>query len=595
MLHFSWLSALYSHITYLSSKLGRNDFFLVGGCIRDVLLGLSENPKDIDLTLAGEPKSIYNAINKTELSHFMTEKFGTMTLIPKDKKLDGVQYEITPLRTEWWYNDYRHPGEIQWSKNILDDAKRRDFTINCLYYFSVAMTPLLTKSFANKEAKKYSDELLLKQLKNEWIAYIASENLIVVQKHELIAQFWVDGVFDVHAFVAYSDFIKEGFVSENSIHKNKTLQFIIDPYEGIHDLINRKLKAVGNPDDRFNEDALRIIRAVRFVNVVNEKLLQQGKEVKSSKAKGSKKSSTTNDKIKTFDFDGATRLGLKKNFFLLQFVAKERVKEEIIKAFKYGNPFGFVALLDELNLLKFLFPALYANKGINQPVRYHPFDVYAHTLLTLKSLQEINTDYLTRFGMLYHDVGKADQYYMHELPLDREEVRKIFGSWLNHHTSGMDHVKKDFGALWFSTKEIDTIAWYVQNHSKPGEILMAPADKREKKLRDMLSEAGYEKVKNVLDITIGDRYGQMNPLQNSSDISDVEILKTILDRLNTQEGQFTMQQLKINGNDLMKDLKLKPGKQLGELLEKAFVWVRDDIKARNTKAKILAYVKKIMK
>lgn len=124
---------------------------------------------------------------------------------------------------------------------------------------------------------------------------------------------------------------------------------------------------------------------------------------------------------------------------------------------------------------------------------------------------------------------------------------------------------------------------------------MAPADKREKKLRDMLSEAGYEKVKNVLDITIGDRYGQMNPLQNSSDISDVEILKTILDRLNTQEGQFTMQQLKINGNDLMKDLKLKPGKQLGELLEKAFVWVRDDIKARNTKAKILAYVKKIMK
>lgn len=132
---------------------------------------------------------------------------------------------------------------------------------------------------------------------------------------------------------------------------------------------------------------------------------------------------------------------------MLQFVAKERIKEEICKAFKHGNPFGFVALLDELNLLKFLFPALYANKNINQPVRYHPFDVFAHTLLTLKSLQEINTDYLTRFGMLYHDVGKADQYYMHELPLDREEVRKIFGSWLNHHTSGMDHVKKDFGAL----------------------------------------------------------------------------------------------------------------------------------------------------
>lgn len=581
MLLFQWLSSLTSHSQYLSSKLGRTDFFLVGGCVRDVLLWLTDNPTDVDLTLAGEPKSIYNAIDKTDLSHFMTEKFGTMTLIPKDKKMHGVQYEITPLRTEWWYDDYRHPWEIQWSKNILDDAKRRDFTINCLYHFSLNTSTLLDKALANKEGATYSDEALLKQLKKEWIAYIASANLIVIQKHELIAQFWVDGVFDMHAFVAYSDFIKEGFVVWNTTKQldHSVLQFIIDPYEGINDLINRKLRAVGDPDDRFNEDALRIIRAVRFVNVVNQKLSNQ--EVKG--------------KIKTFDFDWTTRIALKKNFFLLQFVAKERIKEEICKAFKHGNPFGFVALLDELNLLKFIFPALYANKGVDQPVRYHPFDVYAHTLLTLKHLQEINTDYLTRFGMLYHDVGKADQYYMHELPLDRDEVRKVFGTWLNHHVSGVDHVKKDFGALGFSNKEIETIARYVQNHSKPGEILMASEDKREKKLRDMLSESGYERVKNVLDITIGDRKWQMNPLQNSADISDVEILKTMLDKLNTEEWQFTTKQLKINGNELMRELKLKPGKQLGALLDQAFVWVRDDIKKRNTKKEILAYVKKQLK
>jgi len=579
MLHFSWLSPLLKHSEYLASKLGNVNFFLVGGCVRDILLWLTNDPKDIDLTLAGEPKSIYNAIDKADISHFMTEKFGTMTLIPKDAKMDGIQYEITPLRTEWWYDDYRHPGEIQWSKNILDDAKRRDFTINCLYHFSVAMTPLLTKSLADKEEKEYSDEFLLKQLKNEWIAYDADNNVIVVQKHTLIAQFWVDGVFDMHAFIAYSDFIKQWFVHGNKIKKHKTLQFIIDPYEWIQDLINKKLKAVGNPDDRFNEDALRIIRAVRFVNVVNQKLLNQ----------------STKEKTRTFDYDGTTRMALKKNFFLLQFVAKERIKEEICKAFKEWNPFGFIAILDELNLLKFLFPALYAIKWVNQPVRYHPFDVYAHTLLTLKSLQEINTDYLTRFGMLYHDVGKVDQYYMHELPLDRDEVRKIFGTWLNHHTSGMDHVKKDFGALGFSSKEIETIAWYVQNHSKPGEVLMANEDKREKKLRDMLSEAGYERVKNVLDITIGDRKWQMNPLQNSADISDVDILKEMLERLNTEEGQFTTKQLKIDGKVLMKELKLKPGKQLGELINQAFVWVRDDIKKRNSKKEILAYVKKWLK
>ncbi len=103
--------------------------------------------------------------------------------------------------------------------------------------------------------------------------------------------------------------------------------------------------------------------------------------------------------------------------------------------------------MDELNLLKFLFPALHANKYVDQPIRYHPFDVFAHTLLTLKSLQELNDDYLVRFGMLYHDVGKVDQYYTHTLPLDREEIRKTFGTWLNHVNSGVDHVAKDFGAL----------------------------------------------------------------------------------------------------------------------------------------------------
>ncbi len=96
-------------------------------------------------------------------------------------------------------------------------------------------------------------------------------------------------------------------------------------------------------------------------------------------------------------------------------------------------------------------------------------------------------------------------------------------------------------------------------------------------------------------MTIADRRGQMNPLQNSADISDVESLIVMLDRLNTEEGQFTMKELKFNGKDLMKELNMTPGPQMGELLDKAFEWVRDDIKGRNTKAKILAYVKKLVK
>ena len=77
-------------------------------------------------------------------------------------------------------------------------------------------------------------------------------------------------------------------------------------------------------------------------------------------------------------------------------------------------------------MLEFLFPALAKTKYVPQPIRYHAFDTYSHTLLTLKALQEINTDYLVRFAMLYHDVGKVTQYEAYdEAKGDKEKIREI--------------------------------------------------------------------------------------------------------------------------------------------------------------------------
>jgi tRNA nucleotidyltransferase (CCA-adding enzyme) len=119
---------------------------------------------------------------------------------------------------------------------------------------------------------------------------------------------------------------------------------------------------------------------------------------------------TGKNKAILFDFDKATRNSVKKNHALIKNVAKERIKEEIMKAFTVGNPFGFISLLDEAQLLEHLFPALYATKNIEQPIRYHPFDIYVHTLLCLFELQKINKDPIVRLAMLYHDVGKVDQF-----------------------------------------------------------------------------------------------------------------------------------------------------------------------------------------
>ena len=206
-----------------------------------------------------------------------------------------------------------------------------------------------------------------------------------------------------------------------------------------------------------------------------------------------------------------------------------------MKAFTVGNPFGFVALLDEAKLLEHLFPALYRTKCIDQPIRYHPFDVYTHTLLCLFELQKINKNPLVRLAMLYHDVGKVDQFGAYADGLSKEEIREILAGPLNHRRSSPEYAKKDFKALGFSSKEITEISRYIAHHHTPEEMIFAKEENVEKKVRTFFSEAGYARAMNILDITMADRLGQYNPLQNSSDLSDIDKLRIILKKLHKKE------------------------------------------------------------
>jgi tRNA nucleotidyltransferase (CCA-adding enzyme) len=172
-----------------------------------------------------------------------------------------------------------------------------------------------------------------------------------------------------------------------------TLHCIVDPYNGIADMTDGILQTVGNPDDRFEEDALRIIRALRFLTVLN----------------------INNVSTVEFDIEKETRTSLKKNFYRIGSLPKERLKIELDKVAKKGSLFAFVSFCDELNILKTLFPAVYATKHLDQPVRYHPFDVYVHTILCLYHLEQLTDNYLLKFAILYHDVGKVDQYYAYSL------------------------------------------------------------------------------------------------------------------------------------------------------------------------------------
>jgi poly(A) polymerase/tRNA nucleotidyltransferase (CCA-adding enzyme) len=216
-------------------------------------------------------------------------------------------------------------------------------------------------------------------------------------------------------------------------------------------------------------------------------------------------------------------------------------------------------------------------------------------MLSLYNVQKINNDYLVRLAMLYHDVWKVGQYAAYSQALNREEIRGILAWPLNHRVAGPEIAKKDFAKLTFSKNDIKDICRYILNHHVPWEILNASEDNRVKKVRKLYSEVWFEKVNNLLDITIADRLGQYNPMQNSADITDVEDLRKILINLQNEEWQFTQKNLQIDGNEIMQYFELKPGPEIWELLDAALNWVLVDISNRNKKKEILAYLKWFIK
>ena len=589
MLNFSLLKHLDYHQQFLQKRVQISDIFLVWGCIRDLLLWISKDPLDIDFTCEWRPEELDSRINTEWLSHFKTDKFWTITLIPSKEK--ERSYQLTPLRTEWAYEDFRHPWEINRSNDILLDAKRRDFSINAMYYFSVAQKTKKELDFVRDNPKFLWELDLLKVLKNQWYCYFSDINLLIITDSQFISQVFPQSHFDEYAFrylietqnSCYHIWDKEEKKSE------KLFRVLIDSTWWLESLIHRKLTTVWEPDQRFWEDALRLIRWIRLVNVCNYKLLCLDNKSKKWK------SGNSLEKVQLFDFSSETWESIKKNTPLLAHVAKERIKEELCKPFQKWNPFAFIVLLDASWMLPILFPALAKTKFVDQPIRYHAFDVYTHIMLSLKAIQEMNSDYLVRFAMLYHDVGKVQQYAAYDWAKTKEEKQIIFSWPLNHRESSPVLMKEDFSALWFSKKEIETIEWYIHEHHTPGEILNSHPNNWIKKVRKLYSEKWYEMVNNLFDINIADRLWQENPLQNSSDLTDSYYLKELLKQLKDKEWQFEMRDLAVDWWKLMKHFNLEPSRLVWELLNQAFDWVLTDINERNNEKEIFNYLENYIK
>ncbi len=541
MLNFVGFDNLIPYFKFAQEALNRKDIFFVGWVVRDILLNLRiNNFEDIDVTLAGNPSKVYAGLDQSSGSIFKTDKFGTITIVRKE---NHCQFEITPFREEGTYSDARHPDELKWTDSLLSDSIRRDFTINALYYrfwerseedlgeVRREQIKWVDGQVFDLREKDLDKDKFLKILKNKWYALILQEKwkpVLVVQEKDLI----------------------EKIVKQKIDFGLGELHIILDPQKWINDIVNQKLRAVGNPDDRIQEDALRIIRWIRFVSVLN-----------------------TYDWI-NLDFESKTWLAMKKYYFLLRKIAKERVIQEMKKVFKKWNAFGFVGLMDELNILKFYFPALARCKHNDQPTRYHPFDTYSHSLLTLFHLQKINTDYLVRFGMLYHDVGKPDQYYWASIKKDEASQQQLYKLPIVHPEIWAEYTQEDFSKLWFSKKEVQEISFYVKYHMFPWDLLAMTENKRKKEIKKFISDWGLERLLNLCDITIWDRLGQYNPLQHS-DIEWVYALKEQIKEIYEESWRITLKDLKVNGNDIIKIVG-KPGPLVWQILNKLLELVLEE-------------------
>jgi poly(A) polymerase len=260
-----------------------HEAYFAGGCVRDRLRGVE--PKDFDIATSAGPEEVQTIFSKTVP---VGVQFGVVMVIEDDQS-----FEVATFRTEGNYKDGRHPGTVKFS-TLEEDAKRRDFTVNGLY-------------------------------------------------------------FDV-----------------------KT-QKVIDFVGGIKDLHAKRICTIGNADQRFGEDHLRMMRAVRFA-------CQLG-----------------------FEIEDKTLESVKRQASLINKVSPERIRDELTKTLTSEQPARGIRLLDEVGLLIEFLPEIEKMKGVEQPCEYHPEgDVFIHTLMLLDGLKQAPIE--LAMGCLLHDVAKPNTF-----------------------------------------------------------------------------------------------------------------------------------------------------------------------------------------
>jgi len=317
---------------------------------------------------------------------------------------------------------------------------------------------------------------------------------------------------------------------------------LIDPFGGYKDLKNKIFRAVGEANKRFQEDALRMMRAVRIAAQLNLTIEKE-----------------------TFE-------AIQDNAPLINKISKERIKEELFKLLASDYPYEGILLLKNANIVAEILPELEKCFGVEQksPGRHHIYDVGTHSLMSLKYCK--SKDPLVRFATLIHDIGKPQTY---------KKLDSGIITFYNHELVGTKIAERIADRLHFSKKERTRFVILVRWHQ-----FTVDERQTDSAVRRFIRNVGRENIKDIMDLRVGDRLGG-GARETSWRLE--EFKKRLID---VQKEPFSLKDLNINGQDVMNLLKIKSGPKVGEILKSLFEKVEKK-EIQNTKEELEREVKKV--
>lgn len=324
---------------------------------------------------------------------------------------------------------------------------------------------------------------------------------------------------------------------------DKKALVLVDPYGGYQDLQDKLIRAVGKADARFKEDALRLMRAIRIACQLQ------------------------------FQIEQATLSALINDSAQITHISYERIRDEFFKILASDFAYEGILLLRNTNLLSHIMPEFEKGFGVDQtgPDRHHIYDVATHGLLSLKECPSQKP--LVRFACLIHDIGKPDVV---------GKDNKGNTTFYNHEVAGGKIAAKIANRFHLSSKDRNLLVGLVRWH-----LFTVDEHQTDSAIRRIIRNVGLENIDDLVDVRIGDRLG--------SGLTQAESwrLKLFKDRIHQiLHPAFAIVDLAVDGKDVMKTLGIAPGPKVGQILQKLFEEVDEDM-SKNNKDYLLERIKEL--